>query len=83
MWLSRGLSRGCVRMRRIFSTGLTIIGWHRPFSASTEALSIKPGYTRPTSLEGQLSLPLPRAEASTISASHSISKYPQLKINGG
>jgi len=83
MWASRVLSRGCVRMRRIFSTGLTIIGWHHPFSASTEALSIRPGYTKPTSLEDQLSLPLPRVGVSTISASHSISKSPQLKTNGG
>jgi len=83
MWLSRGLSRGCVRMRKIFSTGLTIIGWHHPFSAYTGVIPSKLGSIRPGSRDAQTSLLLPREEVSTTTGKRSISRYPIRKINDG
>jgi len=75
MWLSQAWNRGSVRMRKIFSGLRTITGWDHPFSASSGVLLPKDDYTKPTSLEGQLSLPLPRAEVSTTTAMPSISKW--------
>jgi len=47
MWLSRVCSRGCVRMRRIFSGLRTVTGWDHPFSAYTGVLPTRDAYMKP------------------------------------
>lgn len=83
MWLSRALRRGCVRMRRIFSTGRTTTGSHPRLSASFVVQRNRDDYMRTTLREGDPYLQLRQGDLFTNTVRRSILKSQIQKTNGG
>lgn len=83
MWLSQGLRRGCVRMRKIFSGGRTTTSWHRASYRSIDQYPSNDDFIKPISQDVLIRLRHRREEVYTTTGKHLISRSPIPKINDG